>query len=568
MDIRAFQHSLAVKAAEQPDHRFEHLYRYLSREDWLQVALERVLRNTGARTAGIDGMTKKDLETETKQRELIRLLHTQLRDGSYRPSPVKRVYIPKPGKDEKRPLGIPTLTDRIVQESVRMAMEPIWESKFLRCSHGFRPGHRTMDCIWTCYRNVNATLKYFWVIEGDIRKCFDRVNHDILLGLIGKGINDPRLMNLCAGILNAGVMEDGLVGPSLEGTPQGGIVSPLWTNIYLNEFDQWHWNKYTGIPKLEKKKRRYYQEGNAIMTRYADDFIVLTNADHEQAEKMKDEIAEWFTTHLALELNLEKTKLTHATEGWEFLGFHLEYRPERANREAAWLQVVPSQKSIHRVRDKIRELTSYRGRNIPEPELFMLINAIIRGWANYYRFVNSAKIFAGLDWWLNDRVIRRIMRHRMIGITEVINMFKRRQTTNSMKKACNRWNLKAGDVWLMKASDIKIRRYYPTLENWQNPYRKKDTPVEDLEEQGPMIKPRFTGLHQEDGEWLELRRKVLLRDNYTCQECGSQDDLEVHHRKGRISNGKDSEANCVTLCKGCHQKRTNVQMASKRKTNN
>lgn len=176
MDIRAFQHSLAVKAAEQPDHRFEHLYRYLSREDWLQVALERVLRNTGARTAGIDGMTKKDLETETKQRELIRQLHTQLRDGSYRPSPVKRVYIPKPGKDEKRPLGIPTLTDRIVQESVRMAMEPIWESKFLRCSHGFRPGHRTMDCIWTCYRNVNATLKYFWVIEGDIAACFDRTS--------------------------------------------------------------------------------------------------------------------------------------------------------------------------------------------------------------------------------------------------------------------------------------------------------------------------------------------------------------------------------------------------------
>jgi RNA-directed DNA polymerase len=361
-------------------------------------------------------------------------------------------------------------------------------------------------------------------------------------------------------------MEDGLVGPSLEGTPQGGIVSPLWTNIYLNEFDQWHWNKYTGIPKLDKKKRRYQGIGNAIMTRYADDFIVLTNANHDDAVKMKEEIAEWFPANLSLELNLEKTQITHVTDGWDFLGFHLQYRPEQSNRTQAWLQVVPSHKGIQRVRDKIREITSLHGRFIPDPELFMMINAIVRGWANYYRYVNSAKILDALDWWLNDRILRRMMRHRMIGITEALSIYKRKQTTNSMKKACNRWNLKAEEVWLFKASDIKIRRYFPSLENWQNPYLSKETNMEDLVEQGPMVDARFTGMSPEDGKWLEVRREVRNRDNHTCQECGSQVDVEVHHRQGRISNGKHSKANCITLCKKCHAKRTQVQMASKRET--
>ena len=161
MNIRAFQRSLAIKAERQRDHRFERLYRYISREDWLEQALERVLSNQGARTAGIDGMTKGDLRTPGSRRELVRRLHTDLRSRRYYPNPVKRVYIPKPGKNEERPLGIPTIADRTVQQALRMAMEPIWESRFLHISHGFRPGHRTMDNIAMCYRYITPRNKLY-----------------------------------------------------------------------------------------------------------------------------------------------------------------------------------------------------------------------------------------------------------------------------------------------------------------------------------------------------------------------------------------------------------------------
>jgi RNA-directed DNA polymerase len=176
IDVRKTQTSFARKAKAEPEHKFQDLWHLLTRNDWIRSALTKTLANDGSKTPGIDGVNKSSLKDEEKQAKFIESLKTELRNGSYRPTPVKRTWIPKPGKTEKRPLGIPTIKDRVVQEMLRMMMEPIWESDFLNCSNGFRPGRRTMDCIYVMYSRIHSRNKFYWVIEGDIRKCFDRTS--------------------------------------------------------------------------------------------------------------------------------------------------------------------------------------------------------------------------------------------------------------------------------------------------------------------------------------------------------------------------------------------------------
>jgi len=557
MNIPTFQSSLATKSRQQPNYRFGGLYKVISEEEWLKQALEKVLENTGARTAGIDGIARDDLRSGKRRNALARRLHASLRSGNYHPKPVRRVYIPKPGKDEMRPLGIPTIADRVVQEALRMVMEPIWESKFLRCSHGFRPGHRTMDCVYLCRTRIQPRNKFYWVIEGDIRKCFDRINHRILINQIERGTDDHRLLDLCSVMLEAGVMEDGLVSPSLEGTPQGGIISPLWANIYLHDFDQWHWDNYTGLTRKDKAWRRKHGLGNAVMTRYADDFIVLTNGTHSGTQHMKDEIAEFMQGKLKLELNMEKTHVTHVQDGFDFLGFHMLWRTKKGRASKAWLQITPTKGNIHKVKDKIRDLTGSRMFYIPDRELFLAANAIIRGWAHYYQHVNAMETFSSLDWWLNQRLVRRLQRKYNQPIGKILTKYRQRQTVNARGKPCNRWNLYADSIWLFLASDVKKVKYYPTREQWEtNPYSKAQEGAASLPEHLPYGHDTMVYITQKTCELAERRRQVLKRDEYTCQECDSKITLEVHHRKRRSAGGKHNPANLVTLCQECHKKRT------------
>lgn len=174
-DISKTQRSFARKALAEPQHRFEDLYHLICREDWIEAALDAVLGNAGARTAGLDGISKDDLNTENKLYCFVKELQTGLRAGTYKPTPVQRVWIPK-ASGGQRPLGIPTIRDRVVQRLLKMLLEPIWESDFLDCSNGFRPGRRTMDCIAMCYARIMTQNKYFWVVEGDIRGCFDHTS--------------------------------------------------------------------------------------------------------------------------------------------------------------------------------------------------------------------------------------------------------------------------------------------------------------------------------------------------------------------------------------------------------
>ena len=225
-DITKIQRYFARKAQAQPDYQFKDLYSLVWKPGFLDLALTRVLANRGSRSAGIDGITVTHFDDPEYRTEFTQDLAHSLRTKTFTPAPGRRVYIPK-DKTHKRPLGILTIKDRVVQMSLKMLLEPVFEADFLNCSYGFRPGRRTMDCIMPIWRYTNSQSKHFWVVEGDIRACFDAVNHRILEGLLHQRIADKHVLNLIHAFLQAGVMEGQLFQRTDIGTQQGGILSPL-----------------------------------------------------------------------------------------------------------------------------------------------------------------------------------------------------------------------------------------------------------------------------------------------------------------------------------------------------
>jgi RNA-directed DNA polymerase len=319
-DIIKTQRSLALKAKHNPTHQFDHLYRLICREEWIFKALTLVLSNQGAKTAGIDGVTKKAFTSFEAQTAFVQELRHELQTQRFRPKPVRRIYIPK-SNGSRRPLGIATLKDRVVQMLVKMVLEPIWESDFLNCSNGFRPGRRTMDCIAALDSYINNRTKYYWVIEGDIKGAYDNVQHDILLKCLAERIADRRLLRLIARFLKAGLMEGGLFQRTELGVPQGSICSPLLANVYLHQLDRYWWNTYGNLPRKAKERRRTEHKGNCALIRYADDWLLLTNGSKAEAYRLRDEFQTFLRDELKLDLSVEKTQITHVNDGFDFLGF-------------------------------------------------------------------------------------------------------------------------------------------------------------------------------------------------------------------------------------------------------
>ncbi len=321
-DIIKTQRSFAIKAQHNAAHRFDHLYRLICQVEWIRGALDIILSNKGARTPGIDGITKKALAFEETRTALVHELRDDLRTGRFRPVPVRRVFIPK-ANGKQRPLGILTVKDRVVQYLLKMLLEPIWESDFLNCSNGFRPGRRTMDCIALLDSYINKRNKYYWVIEGDIKGAFDNIHHDKLLELLTARIADRRILNLISSFLKAGVMEGHLFRQSELGVPQGGPLSPLLANIYLAQLDRYWWEQYGNLHRKVKERRRTEHKGNCALIRYADDWLLLTNGSRKEAYRLRDEFQTFLATDLHLELAVEKTHITHVNDGFDFLGFHI-----------------------------------------------------------------------------------------------------------------------------------------------------------------------------------------------------------------------------------------------------
>ena len=252
------QAKLALTAKEIPTHRFTNLYSLLHWNYWISQAAEIVLKRTGSNTAGIDGQTKNAFQ-KVYQAEISSLIN-ELKRKTYVPIPVRRTFIPKKNGNQ-RPLGIPALRDRIVQEALRAILDPIFESDFCHHSYGFRKGRRTMDAITAMMPLLNTSLKYYYVIDGDIKSYFDTVQHRKLLSLLKQRIADREIINLIAKFLNAGVMKNGLFENTDTGVPQGGVISPLLANVYLHQLDKWAEARWY-ITQMERQINRHLGRGN------------------------------------------------------------------------------------------------------------------------------------------------------------------------------------------------------------------------------------------------------------------------------------------------------------------
>jgi len=462
VNIARIQTSFARKAVHQPEHRFCDLYSLICSRAWIEEALARVLSNQGSRTAGVDGVTVLRFQDPDYRAAFIEETQRLLRERRYRPQPCRRVYIPK-ASGKRRPLGIPTLRDRVVQMELKMLLEPIYESDFLGCSYGFRPGRRTMDAVSQLWSYIQGRSKFYWVVEGDIRGCFDNISHHTLMGLLKHRVGDRDILDLIWMFLNAGVMEDGCFEQTEMGTPQGGIFSPLLANIYLHEMDRFWWEHDGKLPWRQKWNRRLAGGGNVRLLRYADDFVLLWNGAKQGAHALKERFAAFLRDELHLELSAEKTLVTHADEGFDFLGFHARRRKEYG-RPALIIQ--PSRASMGRFRDRVRALTDRTLLSWDAESLVTHLNLYIKGWGYYYRYCSISEMATSLDRFVWGRVLYWLCKKHRCGPRRIWLRYVRRVGGRNVIAVPRKGG---GLLPVAFLRDIRVQRY-PRLRRIPHPY--------------------------------------------------------------------------------------------------
>ena len=404
--VLKIQTKLHQWAGDDPHRRFDDLFNLVADPAFLVVAWDRVRRNRGARSAGIDGVAPRSIVFGTEK--FLTELRDDLKARRFVPVPVREKLIPKKG-GKLRGLGIPTARDRTVQASLKLVLEPIFEADFKPCSYGFRPKRRAQDAIEEIF--FYATHFYEWVLEGDIASCFDEIDHTALMGRVRDRIGDKRVLDLIKAFLKAGILgEDQVMRDTSTGTPQGGILSPLLANIALSVLDEHFmgaWESWGG--QYGRSRRRAKGLANYRLVRYADDFVVLLTGTRDHVEDLRSEVAAVLAP-MGLRLSEEKTVITHIDEGFDFLGFHIQRKLKQGTKRRT-LYTYPSKTSLASVKAKVRGVLTQGNTNQTLANLLQRINPVLRGWANYFRHGVSARTFDYLNSWSWWRVVNWL-RHK------------------------------------------------------------------------------------------------------------------------------------------------------------
>lgn len=442
--VLSMQTKLHKWATDDPSGRFDDVFNLVYDPAFLTAGWDRVRNNKGGQTAGVDGIAPKAVPRALVV-GVLDGLRQSVKSGEFTPERVREKVIPKAG-GKTRKLGIPTMRDRVVQASLKLVLEPIFEADFKPCSYGFRPRRRAQDAIADIHHK--ASRGYTQVLEGDIKACFDEIDHEALMERVRRRVSDKKVLRLIRAFCKAGILsEDGVNRETYTGTPQGGILSPLLANIALSVLDEHFDTKWESLgPEWTRTKRA--RTGTPLMRliRYADDFVVMIRGTRADAQALRGEVQQ-VLSQVGLRLSEEKTKVTHIDEGFDFLGWHIRRRRKRGQSGKTAVYTYPSAKSLASIKDKVRRLTR-RSLHRTLADLLRRLNPVLRGWCMYFKHGVVKHTFSYIDHFAFWRIVGWLkQRHPKLNMHTLV----RRHLPN--------WEIRDGGIEFFRAWRIPVERY-------------------------------------------------------------------------------------------------------------
>ena len=506
---------------------------------WLHEAAKRTLTRSHGKKSGIDNVTASEFRMNLDSN--IETLRLELKRGTYQPQPVRQVLIPK-ANGKMRALGIPCLRDKIVQEAIRMALEPIFEVEFHGNSYGFRPNRSARHAVSRCQQLMQK--KFTWVIEGDVKACFDEISHKTILKVVREKVIDNKFLNLIERFLKAGVSIKGVVYPTVKGVPQGGVISPLLANAVLNKLD-WFLHEKGSHGKLEEKRNRNNGKTNVRFVRYADDWCVfITRGSKRHAGKLREEISRFLRKECSLELSLEKTHITHVQDGFSFLGFQLECGTGRSGKIVPKIRV--GQQGIQNFKRGIYDAARNIAQHVSIVVRIHRTSQVVRGWGEYFRIAhNYSKVAGDLDYFTHKVMLKMICRKMDIPTARCYREYV------------------ANGTFHYRNEEVLARLSHKTMKlDYRNPtpYEPggKNSNESDMEME---VDADNQGENNRHGS-RDLKLDQIARDQHRFRACGKgvkTRTSHLHHIKPVSTfpnyEAANFEGNLQTLCLDCHKKK-------------